>query len=341
VSGWRAGDTTWAAGRPQHGASRRWAVAVAAALLLTPAVGWPQDGVVARVEVRPQVLHLGERAIYRGYVVVSPATAVRWLPPDPNEALTWGERHARRTSRYAGSVDHSRIEDTVAVEIAVQAFQPGRVVLPGLRVQFGEGASPIVQRLPNTVLIVEPIMTPADSEATLRDVHGPLAAPWWERVPWILVIAAVLALVAVLLLIRMLRRRRPAPAVVGPARVVSPAEAALAALAELRARKLPDQDRIAEHAFHLGQILRRFLESTVGTPRPGDTTRELVVRLEQAGLGQDDVRRLAGLLRGWDRIKFAREPATRDEALRTESAVEAYVRRGGATAAAPAQREVA
>ena len=295
---------------------------------------------VARAEVKPAVVRLGEPALYRGYVVVPPAAPARWLPPDSSAALTWGERRARRASRFAGSADHTRSEDTVAVEIPVQAFELGRLSIPGLQIEFGDGPQAQVHRLPTVALIVVPVMTPADSQADLRDVHGPLAAPWWERVPWVLVIAGVLLLAAILLLVRLLRRRRPAPAVAAPARVISPTEAALAALAELRARRLPDQDRIAEHAFHLGQILRRFLEATVGTPRPGDTTRELVQRLEQAGLGDDDVRRLAGLLRGWDRIKFAREPATREEALRTESAVEAYVRSGNA-AALPGRREVA
>ena len=321
---------------------RAWVATLAvAALALRVGSAQAQDPTLARVEVKPSVVHLGERATYRGYVVVPPAARVRWLPPDSSEILSWGERRARRSSRYAGSVDHTRSEDTVAVEIGVQAFDIGQVSIPGLRVEIGEGAGAVVHRLPNVALVVMPVMTAADSQATLREVHGPLAAPWWERVPWLLVILGILILVAVLLLIRALRRRRPAPpVVVAPAAEKSPTEAALAALAELRARRLPEQDRIAEHAFHLGQILRRFLEATVGTPRPGDTTRELVGRLQLALLEEDDVRRLAGLLQGWDRIKFAREPATREEALRTESAVDIFVRRGAALGPA-ARREVA
>ena len=62
-------------------------------------------------------------------------------------------------------------------------------------------------------------------------------------------------------------------------------------------------------------------------------------RLEQAGLGAEDVRRLAALMRGWDQIKFAREPATVEEALRTETALESFVRRGSGSTLP--QREVA
>jgi hypothetical protein len=307
----------------------------------------------ARVTLQPGIAKLGERVVYRVEIVNWQWSDIAWGRPDSSESLSWGAprfgrsgpRTATRRVGNAARFPSAQVAqvDTMWIEYPLQAFELGTITVPGIPFQYREqaGQSRIVARAPTTRLIVVPVMTPADSQATLREVHGPLAAPWWERVPWTLVIAALLILVAVLLLIRMLRRRRPAPAVVMPARVASPIEAALAALAELRARRLPEHDRIAEHAFHLGQILRRFLESTVGTPRPGDTTRELVARLEQAGLGEDDVRRLAGLLRGWDQIKFAREPATREEALRMESAVEAYVRRGSAAAASPARREVA
>ena len=84
---------------------------------------------------------------------------------------------------------------------------------------------------------------------------------------------------------------------------LEPAHAALAALAELRALDLPAHQRFAEHAFRLGQILRRYLEAPWPMTRPGDTTPELVRHLEAEGLSSEDVRRLAGLLRVWDRVK--------------------------------------
>ena len=309
------------------------------ACLVLAAPARAQETVPARAGVAPEVLRLGERAVYRAHVIVPPKTAVKWLTPEANEALTWGERSARRTPRYYGGGTHPVEEDTVAIEIPVQAFQLGRITIPGLGVQIGTGERLQVHYVPTTTLVVMPVIAATDSQSTLRDVHGPLAAPWWERVPWLLVLAAVLALVAIILLVRWLRRRRPAPVRVAPTVVVSPAQQALAALQELRARRLPQHERFAEHAFHLGQILRRYLEATLGTPLPGDTTRELVARLESGGLGSEDVRRLALLMRGWDQIKFAREPATAEEALRTETAVESFVRR--ATGAAVPQREVA
>src|SRR6185436_17658428 len=82
-----------------------------------------------------------------------------------------------------------------------------------------------------------------------------------------------------------------------------------------------------EHALALTAILRRFLEATVTTPRPGDTSIELLERLRASRLHADELVRLEGLLGLWDRVKFARAPLTETEARGCEQAVEAYVRR--------------
>jgi hypothetical protein len=230
---------------------------------------------------------------------------------------------------------------TVFVEIPVQAFELGRISIPGLRMEVDEGPGPRVSRLPTATLEVVATLSAADSNADFRPVHGPLAAPWWERVPWIWVIASLLGILAVVGLLVWLRRRKRRPGEApAPITAIDPLAEALAALAALRVLNLPEQGRFAEHAFRLGQILRRYLEAIVRTTRPGDTTPELLRHLEQAGLEPDDLTRLGGLLRVWDRVKFAREPFTLDEAIRAERAVEAFLRRPtrSALAGPPAQR---
>ena len=72
--------------------------------------------------------------------------------------------------------------------------------------------------------------------------------------------------------------------------------------------------RFAEHAFHLTRIARCFLEAIAGTPRPGDTTPELIQHLESSSLDHADLVRIAGLFRIWDRLKFARAPSSVEEA---------------------------
>jgi hypothetical protein len=181
---------------------------------------------------------------------------------------------------------------------------------------------------------VLPTVTAADSNQALRGLHGPLGAPWWERVPLALVVAGAALLVTWVLVLRKLRqrKRKPVRRVAAPAMVASrpridPAAEALRALFTLRAKKLPAQQRFGEHALELTAILRRFLEATVATPRPGDTSGELLERLRATRLDKADLERLEGLLGLWDRVKFARAPLTETEATRCEESVEAYVRR--------------
>jgi hypothetical protein len=152
-------------------------------------------------------------------------------------------------------------------------------------------------------------------------------------VPWLFVVVGVMLVVAIVLLVRALRRRKPkpvpraAPAVVAARPRIDPGAEALRALAALRARALPAAGHFGEHALELTAILRRFLEATLNSPRPGDTSGELLARFKASRMPEDDVERLDGLLALWDRVKFARAPLTEAEAARCEQAVESYVRR--------------
>jgi len=321
-------------------------IALTLALLVTvPALAARSS----RTTVDPGVARLGERVIYRGTVVVDAAESVRFMIPKSDSLLTWGTPSVGRTrfqgaSRTSGTPASPRAAiDTVWVEIPVQVFETGVFTLAGLGYlddpNPADATPGTIMRLPQVRLTVIPTLTPADSNSTLREVHGPLAAPWWERVPWTWVIIGLLVLAALIGLIRRLRKRKP---VVAPAPVVKaasrrdPVAEALADLRALRARALPEAGEFSEHAFVLGRILRRFLEATVTITRPGDTTPELIAHLKLSEIGDSEVARLSGLLRVWDRIKFARDPFTADEAHRAEDSVEAFVQ-----ASAPRRKEVA
>lgn len=277
---------------------------------------------------------LGQRLVYRGWVIVPKGTRVRFDRPSAGGEFTWGELHAGRqlaTRAEVPGINWRDPIDSVWVETTVQVFQSGRVSIPGLTLRVGEDGSARLGRLPVVRAVVAGMLTPADSNAELRPVRGPHGAPWWERVPWTWVVVGLLAIALAVWLVRRLRRKKPVPvapaAPVVAAPRVSPADEALRALAALRARQLPEKGQFAEHAFELTRLTRRFLEVTLVTPRPGDTSAELVDRLRSGVLGPDRLERLSALLALWDRVKFARAPLTVAEARRAEDAVEAFVSR--------------
>jgi hypothetical protein len=287
-----------------------------------------------RATVGPSPARLGQPLTYRAYVLVTDGARATFGPPTTGGNFTWGPPRAERIPLRvvpAGLDGYSA--DSVTLEVPLQVFATGPVSIPGPAVTItpGPGGSrPIRSRLPTVHLLVLPSLAAADTNATLRPVRGPLGAPWWERVSWRLValVGLVLALVAWFVWWR--RRPRPVAAGAAPrARVAprDPSAEALAALARLRAEGLAEQERFGEHALGLTRILRRYLEATLATPRPGDTSGEVVARVRSAGLEADDVQRLEGLLGLWDRVKFARAPLSVPEAQRCESAVEQFVRR--------------
>jgi len=301
--------------------------------------GWPGGNVEMHVRVSPSPARIGEAIRYRAHLRVGEAQRVRFEPPQSGGEFTWSEVRAGR-SRQSVASQWRRGKlwgDSVWFEARLQIFTSGVVSIPGPLVRLDpvpNGSGPGFTRLPTAHVVVMPTVTAADSNQTLRGLHGPLGAPWWERVPLAAIVVGLVLLVAWVFVLRRLRRRvrKPVRRVASPTIVpmrprIDPAAEALRSLFTLRAKKLPAQQRFGEHALELTAILRRFLEATVTTPRPGDTSGELLERLKASRLEKADLERLEGLLGLWDRVKFARAPLTELEATRCEEAVEGYVRR--------------
>jgi hypothetical protein len=287
------------------------------------------------------VAKIGQPVLYRAWITGGDPARIRFLAPDSGGAFTWGPLRATVKTPRAAAVERDAIRgvsfadfDTVWVEASFQAFAAGDLPVPGLAFELDDGSGPRAGRMPMSKLVVAPMLTAADTSARLRGLRGPLAAPWWERVPWPIVALATLALFAIVALVVWLRQRRPAPVVAAPAVARDPVSQALAELDALKRLGLPQRARFAEHAFQLGRIVRRFLEATLGTPLPGDSTPEFVGHLEAARLSAEDLKRIETLMRSWDRVKFARAEASVDEAARAEQSVEGLVRRLGARTAA-------
>jgi len=302
----------------------------------------PATTVPMRATVAPTPARLGERLLYRGSVIVSGGRTAGIRPPQTAGDLSWGRARTGTTSGLHPSLGLlGEASDSVWIEVPLQVFTTGQVAIPGPAVTLaGPGTAGRVTNLPNVYLYILPTVTAQDSAATLRPLRGPLGAPWWERVPWLLVSAALLGIAIAFAIANAIsaRRRRSAPLAPLPAtpqRGIGPGAEALAALARLREQRLLAQGRFGDHALALTSILRRYLERSAGTLRPGDTSGELVERMRVGPLGERELAELTRMLGLWDRIKFARASVGVGEAESTERALEELVRGrepGGAAA---------
>jgi len=310
-----------------------------AALARANGRGEALEGVQSRVRLSPETARLGQAITYRGAVLVESDTKVRFEPPASAGPFTWTHVRAGRV-KPGWFRDTPHRLDSVWIEARLQIFEVGRHTVDGPLVRLDRtprSSRPTSMRLPSVRVTILPTVTSADSANGLRALHGPVAAPWWERLPWTAIVIGLLLVAGAILWWRRYSRRKPAEAPKHVPRPVTarprmdPATEALRALTALRKRELPAAGHFSEHAFELTAILRRFLEATVATPRPGDTSGELLDRLRGSRMPGDDYERLEGLLLLWDRVKFARAPLTPLEATRCEEAVEGYVRRTAQT----------
>ncbi|MBK7368471.1 MAG: hypothetical protein IPJ04_11310 [Candidatus Eisenbacteria bacterium] len=134
----------------------------------------------------------------RSSVIVPAGAKVKFEVPEPGGDFTWGKPVAStRRLQYAAHLDrYGEWADSVAVEVPLQVFATGQVTIPGVVVNIDQtpsGGKKQRMRTPGVRLLVLPTVTAADSAQGLKPVRGPLGAPWWERVPWTLVLLVALA----------------------------------------------------------------------------------------------------------------------------------------------------
>lgn len=204
-----------------------------------------------------------------------------------------------------------------AREYVLQPFLPGDYELPALTVVL-DGSLEISTEA--VVIRVESVLEdPEDTE--LRDISEPVdvPAPWWW---WVLGAAGVAA--ALTAALWWLRRRRAARAV---PRVVTPDEAALAALDALAAGGLPGAAEVKAFYLRLSDIVRRYVEERFGLRAPGQTTEEFLAAMAASpAIRASHQRLLRGFLEQADMVKFAKFAPGKEEIGASLDAARRFVR---------------
>jgi hypothetical protein len=153
--------------------------------------------------------------------------------------------------------------------------------------------------------------------APIHDIVGPI--PFFSGPLWVILIVVLVVILAAWLAWKFWGSRK--------AKMITPREAALGALARLRGIVAQGSD----HDFGVGvsDVLRRFLGEALGLAAPRQTTEEFLVSLQGSlRFVPAEQEALAEFLHQSDYLKYACGEATSEQRLALIEAAESFVRSG-------------
>ena len=199
----------------------------------------------------------------------------------------------------------------------LEPTQAGKHLIRAIAIEFidkREGSenfnSPtIIESDPIEINVTSELGDAVPSLAELEPMFPPRpldeSSSWW----WALLALPLAGLIGLVVW----RRRRIAGDVVEQ-KVLSPAEIARAALAQLLAENLPSQGRVQEFYLRLTGIVRQYIEGTTGVRAPEQTTEEFLRAMRSRQLfGVEQSMRLQDFLEAADMVKYAGQEPTSEQ----------------------------
>ncbi len=287
--------------------TRRQRRALALASCLVAATGganvWAESAVT--VELGHGTVHVGDR--------VSATITLRADPAPSGEPRfpAWGDRWGEADIVTAGAVERVA-EGVYRQQLVLTPFSTGTLKLPPQTVEVPVGDRTEHLTTPaDTALEVASLLPVGDAKPEPKPPAPPRALPLGQRFWWTAAIGGALCLLAGTLVF--LRRRADAG---GAADSTVPLLAPLPELvAEIEALAALGAALAGEPAHtRLSLALRRFLGRSLGIHALESSTSEIRAALREHGLPRAAATDLLEVLRACDGVKFARRPATADEA---------------------------
>jgi hypothetical protein len=188
---------------------------------------------------------------------------------------------------------------------AITAWTVGDLVLPSISVPYlGPNGSSGTAQTGETPIKVISVVAATEDTSDIKPIKPQLDVPeaTWGRVGRIalgFVVAALVAAIAGLGIWLFLRRK----VVLSVDERLTPVQRTLRELDQLAQLRLPEQGRTAEHYARLTASLRRYAVERFGI-QPGQTSREMRVALERAGVERTQAGAIYELLREGDEVRF-------------------------------------
>jgi hypothetical protein len=191
-------------------------------------------------------------------------------------------------------------------DITLTSFDSGRQVIPSLALNFEtqQGDSSFTIVTDSIPIMVS--FSPMDSVATFHDIKSIIEVrkqwPWWW---WaLLFIALILLAFWIRFLIKFFRKKKEDQGIFTSK--LSPYDEAMKLLSELSEEQLPVNNKEKQFHIRLNEIFKRFLSRRTKAFKMQLTSDEILMDLDDYGLGKESLSAFANCLRMSNAVKFAK-----------------------------------
>ena len=211
-------------------------------------------------------------------------------------------------SEIDSSYNSSKTEKYFTQTLTITSFDSGYFAIPPVRYNFKNPQDKLSQFAETEALLLEVNTVPVDMSKDMKDIKGPIEAPFTfrEALPYILIFLGVA--VAAFLLYYFIRKRKtsePIFKLVSKPKVPAH-QIALDELETLRFKKLWQSGRIKEYHTELVDIVREYLEGKFQIHALEYTSDEIIDAVNGTSSNEEAKQKLRNSLMMADMVKFAK-----------------------------------
>lgn len=277
---------------------------IAVLMLVSSAVAGQDATVEARLDTNR--LLIGDQVALH-FTFTGPAgTQILWprLPDTIYDNLQIIERSAPDTT-----LSQDRRTATIHQRLVLTSFDTGFYSLPPIPFYYRVLPDTTTRVAETSMQLFEVGTVPVDTTKSIKPIKGPIRVPLSFRdiLPWLL-LGIGLAAVITLVVWYLKRRKKNTPLfTLIPTVELKPHEIALAALGELRQKKIWQAGRYKEYHSELTDILRKYIEERFTVRALESTTDEIMEGMAATrGIRKENLDQLRSILVLADLVKFAK-----------------------------------
>ena len=193
------------------------------------------------------------------------------------------------------SMNHMGNSTTFEQTIIFTSFDSGRWVFPSLK----------AGTLQTDSIMINVGYSPADTSNQLRDIKPIIPVSYTDPLWYYIAGGIVLLLVIIFLLYRYWKKNRKATPV-GPVSKLAPYDEALQEIKKLSQYNLQNAEDVKIYHTKLSDIFKRYIGRKQNKNLLNKTTSDLLIRVKENGMSQENISTLATALRCSDAVKFAK-----------------------------------